>query len=313
MSSYKYLPNPPRVWSRVQNLCTYDISDGSQSYIPLTKKTVLRSDADYEYKLLYKGNILQYKKNSCQLTKQQKYSQLAKCFGPNRKKVFATQSETYTNPNSNWLERINYVTIPFPNTIVGEPNNISGPFQYNVKSPFNCLNTSVQDGGNLVCGTYSNQCTGEVIKKANLSPVCFPSNFSDVPGYPIDLCWNPKIQTWFPKKKYKMNNSGTKWPINYKNLVSAIIPAAPDLYLDASLNTSITLSWIDISNNCIPISSYNIYQNNIIYKNVSYIIKSITINDLNKLNKYSFYIKSVSRSIESASSNIINWFSENNV
>jgi hypothetical protein len=223
MSSYN--PIPPRVWSRVQNPCTFVNPDDQylSSYIPLTGQTVSQAQADYEMKQLYKGNILQYKGNSARLTKSQKYSQLARCSGPNRTKVFATQSEKYTNPNTTWLLRQNFITYPFPNEIVGVPNNISGPFGYNNQNPNNCPGgSSIQDGGTLVCGTYVNPCSGEIIKKSKTSPIiCNPASASNVPGSSI-LCWNNKAQTWFPKQRYVMNNSTDKWPINYKGLVSAL-------------------------------------------------------------------------------------------
>ena len=47
-----------------------------------------------------KAEIFQYKGNSAQLTKKQKLAQMVKGNGPNGKKVWATQSETYTNPNT---------------------------------------------------------------------------------------------------------------------------------------------------------------------------------------------------------------------
>jgi hypothetical protein len=49
-----YLPVPPREWSRVQNLCTYDVSGStySSAYIPLTNQTVSQAQANYEDKLL---------------------------------------------------------------------------------------------------------------------------------------------------------------------------------------------------------------------------------------------------------------------
>jgi hypothetical protein len=58
-STYNYLPLPPRVWSRVQNQCTYTIQDNNytEAYIPLTNQTVSLAQANYEEKLLYKGNI----------------------------------------------------------------------------------------------------------------------------------------------------------------------------------------------------------------------------------------------------------------
>lgn len=230
-NSHNYNPNPPRAWSRVQNPCTYIIpnSDYSQSFIPLTGQHVLQGEADNEMKMIYKGNILQYKSNSAHLTKSQKYSQLARCSGPNRTKVFATQTETYTNPNTTGLLRVGYNTYPYPNQIVGAPNNISGPFSYNVSNPNDCSGNSVQDGGTLVCGTYADPCSGEIYKQGtNTSTICNESSASNVPGNEI-LCWNKKVQTWFPKPRYFMNNSTNKWPQGYKGFVSALKPSTPIL------------------------------------------------------------------------------------
>jgi len=300
-SGYNYNPNPPRAWSRVQNRCTY-FEEGNpydQIYIPLTGQSVSQAEANYEEKLYYKGNILQYKANSSSLTKKQRYSQLAKGFGPNRTKVFATQTQTYTNPNTTGLLRVNYSTFPFPNQLVGKPNNISGPFQYDVQSPFDCSNNSVQDGGNLVCGTYANPCTGEIIQN-NLSSatICNPSYCSDVPGRPIELCWNNKLQTFFPRQRYFMNNSGNKWPQGYKGFVSAVRPGPPYLMLDSYTSTTATLSWTNPNEKCAQITSYNIYKNNILIESVPYTsnMQPITISGLMDINN--FYITSLIINIE---------------
>ena len=219
-----YNPIPPRVWSRVQNPCTF-IVPGDQylsSYIPLTGETVTQGEADYEMKQLYKGNILQYKGNSAMFTKSQKYSQLARGAGPNRRKVFATQTDIYTNPNTTGLLRQNFITYPPSNEIVGAPNNVSGPFAYGIPNPDGCSGDSIQDGGTLVYGTYVNPCSSQIIKKCvTTSTICNPASASNVPG-PSFLCWNRKAQSWFPKPRYFMNNSTDKWPINYKGFVSAI-------------------------------------------------------------------------------------------
>ena len=263
-NSYNYNPRPPRVWSRVQNQCTY--ADASNNvyqsvYIPLTKQTVTLAQANYEDKLLQKGNILQYKGNSSQLTKKQKYSQLAKGFGPNRTKVFATQSETYTNPNTTGLLRVNSSILPFPNDLVGQPNNISGPFQYAVPNPDGCTGFSVQDGGNLVCGTYVNPCTGAILQTgATSSVICNPASASNVPGFST-LCWDTKVQTWFPRQRYVMTNSGNKWPEGYKGFVSAvtITPEAPVLTIGVGC-CDVVLNWDNITNKCISlISSHKYY------------------------------------------------------
>ena len=178
-------------------------------------------------KQFYKGNILQYKGNSARLSKSQKYSQLSRMVGPNRTKVFATQSETYSNPNTTGLLRVGYTSYPFPNQIVGAPNNISGPFAYGIPNPNNCSANSIQDGGILVCGTYANPCSGEIyIQGSTTATICAPTSASNVPG-PSILCWNNKIKTWFPRQKYFMNNSTDKWPVNYKGFKSALRPSTP--------------------------------------------------------------------------------------
>ncbi|MCJ7802191.1 MAG: fibronectin type III domain-containing protein [Candidatus Marinimicrobia bacterium] len=310
-TSYNYNPRPPRVWSRVQNQCTFvDSSNNAyyeSVYIPLTNQTVTLAQANQESRQIQKGNILQYKGNSSQLTKKQKYSQLAKGFGPNRTKVFATQSETYTNPNTTGLLRVNSVEIPFPNLLVGQPNNISGPFQYAVPNPNGCAGFSVQDGGNLVCGTFANPCTGEILKRgATSSVICNPASASNVPGSST-LCWNTKVQTWFPRQRYFMNNSGNKWPQGYKGFVSAVTSAPPILTVDVGC-CDVVLNWVIDNSKCIPISSYNIYQNSVFVKTVPYPLTSTTISNLSYNVSYSFYVISVSNDILSLPSNIVTVF-----
>jgi len=308
--SYNYLPIPPRVWSRVQKPCTYTDACGNYDidynkvYIPLTNQTVTQAQANYEDKMIYKGNILQYKGNSSRLTKSQKYSQLARMAGPNRTKVFATQGQTYTNPNTTGLQRVNYSTIPFPNGVVGAPNNISGPYQYNVTNPNGCNGVSIQDGGTLKCGYYTNPCTGEIIRSGATSATIYnPASASDVPGSSI-LFWNNKVETWFPKSQYFMNNSTDKWPVNYKGFVSAAGPEAPVLSGSGDCG-SVSLSWTYNDSSCIPISGFNIYQNNVFIKTVSVPTTTTTIDGLGYNAIYRYYINSISYSIESKPSNLV--------
>jgi len=226
MAISTYNPFPPRVWSRVQNQCTYlninDISFNS-IYIPLTNQTIPSEEAVYLDKMYYKGNILQYKNNSSNLTKNQKYSQISKGLWCNRTKCFATQSQTYTNPNTRQFQRVNYSEYPYPNILAGQPNNISGPYQYDVISPYGCSLPTITEGGNLVCGTYANPCTNELIKSASTGPICNSVSDSNVPGNPRNvLCWNNKIQTFYPRQRYIMSNSNSKFPTNYNAFVSAV-------------------------------------------------------------------------------------------
>jgi hypothetical protein len=272
MSICSYNPKPTRVWSRVQSACTYidpELTDQYTVYIPLTGQTVSQAQATYQDKQIYKGNILQHKGNSARLTKSQKYSQLARCTGPNRTKVFATQSETYTNPNTTGLLRTGFQSYPYPNQIVGAPNNISGPFQYNVANPNDCSSNTIQDGGTLVCGTYANPCTGEIYIKSDINAeICNPASASDVPGSEY-LCWNKNIQTWFPRQRYSMNNSGDKWPINYKEFVSGVdrkFHPPPSISFTYIVDGFIILKWnhLDI----FTMDSFNVYVNGIFIKTI---------------------------------------------
>ena len=194
----KYLPEPPRAWYRVENAC-------SSTNIGNTYSQDLF--AYYErVAQLNKGNVLQYKKNSSNLTKKQQYAQVAKGMWTNRTKTWATQSDTYTNPNTTGLQRVNYVETGNLNP---NPNGLC-PFA-----------TTFKDGGTLVCGTYQNPCTGEVIKGIPTSKY-HPSTDSNVPGPIVPLYWDEKITPWYPRQRYTMNNSTDKWPQNYKLFVSAL-------------------------------------------------------------------------------------------
>jgi hypothetical protein len=287
--SYRYLPEPSKAWYRVENKCVFDISSNNveQNYLQTA--------------LINKGNILQYKKNSSNLTKNQRYSQIAKGLWVNRTRTWATQSDTYTNPNTNSLKRVNYVEYPSNNLIPGQPNNPAGPYSSNNDNPFNCKNTTFKDGGNLICSIYVNPCTGDVIQK-NPSINFYPTTDSNVPGNIIELYWNSRIQTWYPKQRYNMNNSSNKWPVNYKFFNSAATPDAPVLTLLKNSNNSITLYWTVEQSNCVPVTSFNIFQNNIFLSNVN--VFNFTINNLVS-GSYQYYITALSNKYSSPFSNVV--------
>jgi hypothetical protein len=196
----KYLPEPPRAWYRVENDCTSvnNINVSSQDLLSYYERVAQ----------VKKGNVLQYKKNSSNLTKKQQYAQVAKGMWTNRTKTWATQSDIYSNPNIKCLQRVNYLETDNPN-----PNVLAVDL-----CPFA---TTFKDGGTLVCGTYQNPCTGEVIKAIPNSKY-HPSSDSNVPGPIVPLYWDEKITPWYPRQRYTMNNSTDKWPQNYKLFVSAL-------------------------------------------------------------------------------------------
>ena len=261
--SNNYLPVPPRAWNRVDSRCTYDnsINENDISYDPI----VFRRTA-----LIKKGNVLQYKKNSSRLTKNQRYSQIAKGMWTNRAKTWATQSATYTNPNTTSLKRVGYVEYPKNDITPGSPANPAGPYvpTSNLVDPFGCPNFTFKDGGSLLCSVYENPCTGEVSEKT-FQQNYYPTSDSDVPGPIQYLYWDPKIQTWFPRQRLNMINSTDKWPINYKLFQSAIHPNAAVLEIVSSTIDSVELEWSISNNNCFPVSSFLIYVNDNLYKTIT--------------------------------------------
>lgn len=294
-----YLPIPPRVWSRVQNECSVNTSTSNLVFDPLTGQYVTQEEYNKLKQIQIKGNILQYKNNSSNLTKKQKYSQIAKGQWTNRTKTWATQSLTYSNPNTTSLQRVN------TSTLAATANT---PFVTNTYSitpnPFNCPISSIADipdGGNLVATITVNPCTNEIIKTTTITN-CSLSTDCDVPGPPIALCWNPKLPTYYPKQNLTNNNSTDKWPFNYKGLVSALRLPAP--VLNGNSNCSIiTISWIYNDYNCLPLTSFNIYLNGFLYKNIPKNITSYTFEETT--GTYDIYITALSQTLESEPSNII--------
>jgi hypothetical protein len=233
-----YNPNPQRVWSRVQNQCTYNLDPPTAVFVPLTGQTINLVDYPRGKQMLLKGNILQYKKNSSNLTKQQRYSQIAKGLWTNRTKSWASQTQTSTNPNTSSLLRVNYETIPIINQIT---------------DPFGCTIDFLKEGGTLVGNTVVNPCTGKVIKKTFVNQ-CNPSSASNVPGPIIPLCWDSRVETWYPRQNLTMNNSTDKWPVNYKlfksanALVSGTEVSQDFLYGNTQNQNTNTLNEFNISN-----------------------------------------------------------------
>ena len=237
---WQYNPHPTHVWYRVQNSCTY-VSDtpASPVYVPLTGETVSLAEYNAQRAMIQKGNLLQHIKNRIPMSKNQKYAQIARGGGPCRTKVYATQTQQYTNPNTRNLARANFTTYPYPNNIVGAPNNPAGPFMTGTPNPNACegngMDAPIRDGGTLVCGTSSRdpcalaEDTASTAAAAATNPIlCFPAAASNVPG-PSVLCWDNRVTPWTVRTQYTMNNSTNKWPQNYK----AFVRAVPDSSLSA--------------------------------------------------------------------------------
>ena len=117
-----YLPNPPRAWSRVQNSCSSEpvtnTNPNTLVQVPYSRGLVPQYALAEKINMLNKGNILQYKKNSSNLTQKQRYSLIAKGKWVNRNTTWATQSTRgYTNPNTTSLKRVANINVALdPNT-----------------------------------------------------------------------------------------------------------------------------------------------------------------------------------------------------
>jgi hypothetical protein len=215
----KYNPNPTRLWSRVQRPCTFENVGQSTSdvtYIPQLRRFVPNADVLNELNMLRKGNILQYKTNSTNVTKAQRYSQICKGTWTNRTTNWASQTDQLTNPNVRSLKRVNVnrnitmdgtttdAEITCPKDILNDPT----------------ITVVIQDGGSLVYNVIENPCTGETIVKPPQN-YCNPTTNSDVPGPIINLCYDATLPTYYIKQRTTMSSGGNKWPTGQTTLGSA--------------------------------------------------------------------------------------------
>lgn len=210
-----YNPVPTKEWYRFENQCVYN----TQSLGSLFKNKKIA----YENAVLYKGNILQYKNNSAGLTKKQIYAQIARGMWTNRTTSWATQTQTYTNPNTKSLKRVNYTEIVInPVTAGGNVIRADGVFcEATDLTPDLNATIVIPDGGNLVCNVTENQCTGQVYKVTQNNN-CNPLSASDVPGpTTAALCYNSALPTYYPRVKRTYGTSGDKWPQGAKLIFPA--------------------------------------------------------------------------------------------
>jgi hypothetical protein len=336
-----YLPIPPRAWSRVQNSCSlFDENTYSENALvplPYSRRLVPASTLYLEYAMLNKGNVLQYKKNSSNLTKQQRYAQIAKGKWTNRNTTWATQSTRgYTNPNNQSLQRVGNINItldgqptlapitcpkpatPVNESLPGTSSSGSNPEVIPPPPPPPTVNSGtalpatitetrvapivIPDLGNLVCGTQENVCTGELIRQPT-DIICHPTSDSDVPGPLMELCWNDGNPTWYPRQRYVMTNSGNKWPTN-ATLVSAVTLPPPTIVSSNVIDNEITLTWTQ-DERCIPATKFIIYENDIPVKILSGTTFTTTILLASGNGEYVFYIIATNSTIISEPSNSV--------
>ena len=107
-------PNPPRVWNRFQNRCSTERQTNVRNpivFYPYTNEFLPVEIVTQRERMMAKGNVLQYKKNSSDITRKQRYAQIQKGKWVNRNKTFGSQTVTVTDPNTDSLKRVNFTTI----------------------------------------------------------------------------------------------------------------------------------------------------------------------------------------------------------
>lgn len=333
MSCYNsncYLPQPPRAWSRVQNSCSLNTDDNNTGIVtvPYTNQLVPASALVEQMAMLNKGNVLQYKANSSNLTKIQRYSKIAKGQWVNRNTTWATQSTRgYTNPNTTSLKRsgnvVNIAIDPITGAIIGPTNT----------SP-TCPQTNIQVND----GLPSNVEGGSSENDPNIPPPVEPTPGSDtfppiIPDDPVEpiviqdegvlicsiqenictgetkrslsqqLC-NPTSDSDVPGQIQQLcwNDGTPTWYPRQRyvmsnstnkwpvnaKLVGAIHIIPPVITSVSSNNNIVTLTWTQ-DEKCLPISNYNIYQNGELIKIV---LGNIFFTEISVIsnNYYQYYI-----------------------
>lgn len=325
-----YLPQPPRAWSRVQNSCSLNIDNN------------VNNDA---IAMLTKGNVLQYKKNSSNLTKAQKYSKIAKGEWINRNTTWATQSDRgYTNPNTTMLLRSgnvkNIAIDPITGAILGETTE-----------PVTCPTpiTPINEGLPVPSGGNSD------INDPEIPPPVIPSPASDtfppiIPDTPVDpiviqdggilvcsvqenpctgeanknggskLCY-PTTDSNVPGKIQDLcwNNGTQTWYPKQRyvmsnstnkwpynaKLTNAIQILPPFITNITNKDGIIQLNWT-YDYTCMPINLFSIFQNNLLVSSVSKTTFSTTIS-VKQPGTYQYYIIAENTTAKSKSmkSNIV--------
>jgi len=217
-------------------------------FVPYLKRTIPTRELGYVISMFRKGNVLQYSANSSANTKNQTYSNTVKGF-QKRKKVWSTQTVSFSDPNVNKLERVNSTVIsnnpngvlffpdcsnpvpniaPFPSPspstapvnypdvpdgTQNEPTN--GPVAYPIiPVPSVKLEPSIIDGGNLHSCTQEDFCSGKISTYFMDNFNCYPTSDSNVPGPIINLCYPKNIPVTIPRQRTTYVSNATKWPIN---------------------------------------------------------------------------------------------------
>jgi hypothetical protein len=246
-----YSPIPPRTWHRFQNsfFLTTNIENNGIVKLPYSNNFIHASLLGEKLAMLNKGNILQYKANSSNLTQAQKYSKIAQGKWVNRNTTWATQNlRGYTNPNTTSLKRsgnvINVAIDPITGAIIGSttapitcpqpiipvneglPSNGGGGNIDNPEIPPPVPPTPdsetfppiipdtpqkqiVIQDGGILICSVQENICTGETKITISQQLYNPTSDSDVPGTIQLLYWNDGTPTWYPRQRYTMSTSNS--------------------------------------------------------------------------------------------------------
>ena len=335
-----YLPQPPRAWSRVQNSCslTYDSDLVKDPYTGQNVSSIVLAE---KIAMLNKGNILQYKCNSSNLTKAQRYSKIAKGQWVNRNTTWATQSTRGgTNPNSTSLKRagnvINIAIDPITGIIIGPTiAPITCPQPIIPNNPM--LPSNISGGGDVINPilpppidpTPGSNIFPNIVQDVPISPIVIPDGGTLICSIQENVCTGETKRSLSQQLCHPTTDSNVPGPIrdlcwndgtqtwypktryvmtNSANkwpvnatLVGAIV-INPPFITSISLDQNIvTLTWT-FPSLCLRATNFNIYQNGIFIKVVPGVIFTTTI-IIDGENTYNYYIVAENITAKSISDN----------
>jgi len=328
-----YLPQPPRAWSRVQNSCSLNTTTDNSGLVidPYTQQLVTSVVLAERVAMLNKGNVLQYKANSSNLTKSQVYSKIAKGQWVNRNTTWATQSTRgYTNPNTTSLKRsgnvVNIAVDPKTGAIIGPTlapptcpqimNNV-----YPALPPNNGGGSDINEP-NIpppVPSTPGSDTNPPIIPVSPITPIVIQDGGNLICSIQENICTGETKRSLSQKLCNPTTDSDVPGPIqdlcwndgtqtwyprqryimtNSTNkwpvnakLLGAIKISAPYITSFTSNLNNVTLSWT-FNDICLPASNFNIYQDGILVKRVNGNIFTTEVSVNNGNKIYQFYIKS---------------------
>jgi hypothetical protein len=158
-----------------------------------------------ELNILNKASILQYSKNSNNLTKKQKYVLLTKTNSNKGGITWATQSTNGiepTNPNTQNLLRINSININLNKNQSNLPITCPNSKQLLNNNINNNNNIIIQDMGTLIYNIKENICTGNInVINTNNYKLCSLTSSLNIPGPEKVICWNKNLSV-FKNNRY---------------------------------------------------------------------------------------------------------------